>query len=53
MGITADLTDFGKCIIMLLMFVGRVGVITFGLAFWSEEELTDDQTNTNQTDLAV
>ncbi len=53
MGITADLTDFGKCIIMLLMFVGRVGVITFGLAFWSEEKLTDDQTHTKQTDLAV
>ena len=31
-GITGNLTVFGKVVIILLMFVGRLGVITFGLA---------------------
>lgn len=29
LGITENLTVFGKCVIMLLMFVGRVGLISF------------------------
>ena len=29
LGITQDLSDFGKVLIMLLMFVGRVGLISF------------------------
>ena len=29
LGITSDLTTVGKVIIMLLMFVGRVGIISF------------------------
>lgn len=29
LGITADLSNFGKIIIMLLMFIGRVGILTF------------------------
>jgi len=31
-GITPDLSDLGKFIITLLMFVGRIGPLTFGLA---------------------
>ncbi len=31
-GITVDLTAFGKIVIILLMFVGRIGVLTFGFA---------------------
>lgn len=31
-GITADLTPFGKLLIIILMFIGRVGVLTFGFA---------------------
>lgn len=31
-GITGDLTDFGKVVVILLMFIGRVGVISLGLA---------------------
>ncbi|WP_244526810.1 potassium transporter TrkG [Pseudozobellia thermophila] len=31
-GITANLSLFGKTVIILLMFVGRVGVLTFGFA---------------------
>ena len=48
MGITAELNTFGKLVIILLMFIGRLGVVTFGLAVWSksmnedeEEELED------------
>jgi trk system potassium uptake protein TrkH len=32
MGITGDLTVFGKIVIIFLMFIGRLGVLTFGLA---------------------
>lgn len=31
-GITGDLSSFGKVVIIVLMFVGRVGVLTFGFA---------------------
>lgn len=34
-GITADLSDASKMIISLLMFIGRLGVITFGMALIS------------------
>jgi trk system potassium uptake protein TrkH len=33
-GITADLTPFGKIVVILLMFVGRLGVLTFGMALF-------------------
>ncbi|MGP1907092.1 TrkH family potassium uptake protein [Metabacillus sp. JX24] len=29
MGITAELSTIGKCIIMILMFIGRIGIVTF------------------------
>ncbi len=29
LGITPDLSSFGKCLIMALMFIGRIGVFTF------------------------
>jgi trk system potassium uptake protein TrkH len=31
-GITGDLSDIGKALIIILMFLGRVGVLTFGFA---------------------
>lgn len=31
-GITGDLTELGKILVIILMFVGRVGVLTFGFA---------------------
>lgn len=34
MGITSDLTWIGKIVVILLMFVGRVGPLTMGLAFF-------------------
>lgn len=33
MGLTGGLGDAGKLILILLMYVGRVGILTFGLAF--------------------
>jgi len=33
-GITANIDTFGKMIIILIMFIGRLGVLTFGLAIW-------------------
>jgi trk system potassium uptake protein TrkH len=38
-GITADLKDTSKLIISLWMFIGRLGVLTFGLALISENPL--------------
>ena len=36
-GITGDLSDTSKVVISLLMFIGRLGVLTFGLALISKE----------------
>jgi len=38
-GITADLSDMSKILISCLMFVGRLGVLTFGFALISEAPL--------------
>jgi len=35
-GITSDLNNFGKILIIVLMFIGRLGVVTFGLAVWAK-----------------
>lgn len=37
LGITSDLTIFSKIILMLLMFIGRVGIISFLLMFTSNK----------------
>ena len=31
-GITAQLAPFSQCVLMLLMFIGRIGALTFLLA---------------------
>lgn len=47
-GITSSLSIIGKILIIVLMFIGRLGVLTFGLALWSQQQksetifLTDD-----------
>ncbi len=46
-GITGDLTDIGKFLFILLMFIGRVGVLTFGFALLertskANEEIVED-----------
>ncbi|WP_368987010.1 TrkH family potassium uptake protein [Caldifermentibacillus hisashii] len=38
LGITAELSNIGKIIIMLLMFIGRVGILTFLLMIGGKEK---------------
>ncbi len=38
-GITQDLSDLGKLVISALMFIGRLGVLTFGFALISKSPL--------------
>ncbi|MGM9923650.1 MAG: TrkH family potassium uptake protein [Bacillus sp. (in: firmicutes)] len=38
MGITADLTAFGKVVIMILMFIGRIGILSFIFMLGGEKE---------------
>lgn len=37
MGITGGLSLFSKCVIIALMFIGRVGVLTFGFALFARQ----------------
>lgn len=37
-GITGDLSNLGKIFIVLLMFLGRIGPLSFGLALFNSEE---------------
>lgn len=43
MGITGDLTDLGKLVIIVLMTAGRVGILTFGMALTSHDESRDEE----------
>lgn len=50
MGITGSLSVWGKIILISIMFIGRVGVITFGLAILAKKQ---HKKIDNETDLAV
>lgn len=50
-GITGNLSDIGKISIIILMFIGRVGVLTFGFALL--ERKSKDKVKTFEDDLAV
>lgn len=50
-GITGDLSALGKILIILLMFIGRVGVLTFGFALLQRKKEGDEEIL--QDDLAV
>ena len=50
-GITGELTSTGKILIIILMFVGRVGVLTFGFALIQKKRR--DGQNYIEDDLAV
>ena len=50
MGITASLTNIGKIIVILLMFCGRLGPLTFGIALFFKQGLKGEQLD---NDLAV
>ncbi|MBN1363245.1 MAG: hypothetical protein JW976_00420 [Syntrophaceae bacterium] len=50
LGITTALTALGKLVIILMMYIGRVGPLTFGMALYVKPEIIfDDEKN----DLAV
>lgn len=51
-GITGDLTSFGKIVVIVLMFIGRLGVLTFGLAIWSNSN-NQQETSSKEEDIAV
>lgn len=38
LGITAELSDVGKCVIMILMFIGRIGLTSFLFMIGGKEE---------------
>ncbi len=50
-GITGDLTDAGKLIISFLMFIGRLGPLTFGLALMQRP--CADQAEMQEGDIAL
>lgn len=50
MGITSSLTHLGKLIITLMMFCGRLGPLTFGIALFFSNRLKSEH---NDSDLAV
>ncbi|MBP0614024.1 TrkH family potassium uptake protein [Jiella mangrovi] len=50
MGLTSDLTVIGKLILIALMIVGRLGVLTFGLATAVPDESREEEAD---NDLAV
>ncbi len=50
-GITGDLSSIGKLLIIILMFVGRVGVLTFGFALLERRQKTSEKIA--EDDLAV
>ncbi|MGJ8665440.1 MAG: TrkH family potassium uptake protein [Patiriisocius sp.] len=51
-GITGNLSVFGKSTVIVLMFIGRLGVLTFGLAIWSKS-ITAKEREILKEDLAV
>ncbi|QAS51229.1 TrkH family potassium uptake protein [Halobacillus litoralis] len=38
LGITPGLSSFGKCVLMLLMFLGRIGLLTFLFSFKKQDK---------------
>lgn len=50
MGITSSLSSLGKVIVILMMYIGRVGPLTFGMALFVRPELIFDD---DKSDLAV
>lgn len=51
-GVTGDLTNIGKVTIIALMFIGRLGVLTFGLAIWMKSKNNEEE-HILEDDIAV
>ncbi|MGR3467159.1 MAG: TrkH family potassium uptake protein [Shimia sp.] len=43
MGITGDLSELGKVIVIILMTAGRVGILSFGIALATHDESRDEE----------
>ena len=43
MGLTGDLSVLGKLVIVVLMFMGRVGILTFGIAVATHDESREEE----------
>jgi trk system potassium uptake protein TrkH len=52
-GITGDLSSLGKAFIILLMYIGRVGVLTFGFALLARKKDDLDDDYASEDDIAV
>jgi trk system potassium uptake protein TrkH len=54
-GITGDLTNIGKIIVILLMFAGRVGPLSLGTTLFGqrEEEQQKSEAESEEDDLAI
>lgn len=50
LGVTSQLSEIGKLVIIALMFIGRLGVLTFGIAITSQDESLEDLSD---NDIAV
>jgi trk system potassium uptake protein len=50
-GITGSLSEFGKVVLVFNMFVGRLGLLTFGLAILARKK--ENESNAGQADLVV
>jgi trk system potassium uptake protein len=48
MGLTSDLSSFGKVLIALLMLMGRVGILTFGIALSVKRKEVDHYEKDNE-----
>lgn len=51
MGITGGLTALGKGVLIFVMFVGRLGLLTFGVAILARKK--EPKTDADETDLAI
>jgi trk system potassium uptake protein TrkH len=52
-GITGNLSIIGKITIIIIMFIGRLGVLTFGLAIWARHMNSKDNNPLVTDDIAV
>jgi trk system potassium uptake protein TrkH len=53
MGVTADLSVAGKCIIIFLMFLGRLGAATFGLALFKGKDNQEEEGDVQTEDVLI
>ena len=52
-GVTGELSDLGKWVIIGLMFIGRVGPLTFGLALFAGAPVAAGAADEKEEDIAV